>query len=79
MSVQCTVCDATFKYKKDLTIHTRLKHDKQANLQKFHCDQCDSKFLEKKSLNAHKKLKNTDNVLEFPCPVCGNIYSISGI
>ena len=63
---ECSLCDATFKYKKDLTVHTGLRHDKQANFQKFHCDQCDSKFIEKKSLNAHKKMKHTDNELEFP-------------
>ena len=63
-----------FKYKKDLTVHTLLKHDKQANLQKFHCDQCDSKFIEKKSLNAHKKMKHADNVLDFSSPVYGKIF-----
>ena len=71
---ECAVCDATFKYKKDLNVHTKLKHDKQAKLQKFKCEQCDSEFLEKKSLNAHMKIKHTENVVEFSCPICGKIF-----
>ena len=62
---ECSVCDARFKYKKDLTVHTRLKHDKHANLQKFHCDQCDSKFLENKSLNAHRRWRIQTMYLSF--------------
>ena len=72
---KCSVCDARFKYKKDLNSHVKLKHDKESKAKKFQCDQCTSISPEKKSLNAHKKMKHADKAIEFSCPICGKTFN----
>ena len=60
---KCNECGKTYKYKRDLNAHTRLKHEEAANLYK--CQQCDSKFKQKKLLNKHVKTQHGSE--EFPC------------
>ena len=60
---ECWVCDAAFKYKKDLTVHTRLKHVSKQTFRRFIVTNVIKSF--------YKKMKDTNNVFEFPCPSCG--------
>ena len=39
---KCQLCESTYKYKKDLNVHIRLKHE--GPKQKFQCDECPSNF-----------------------------------
>ena len=71
---KCDMCDSSYRYKKGLNEHKRLKHA-QTNDQHFQCNECSSRFQQKKSLAEHKKLKHSENKLQFPCPDCGKVFN----
>ena len=68
---KCNECGKTYKYRKDLNAHTRLKHEEEVKL--YECEQCDSKFKQRKLLNKHMKTLHGGE--EFPCPTCGKVFS----
>ena len=61
-SIECKMCEQTFKRFVDLEIHIKNDHDKQ-NL--FECDQCGKGFVLKWRLRKHTNLHNQTNAQ--PC------------
>ena len=72
---QCGICEASFKHKKHLNAHMRLKHEGTSGPCLFQCDVCSLSYSEAKNLKAHKKLKHSPNAITFPCPVCDKIFN----
>ena len=73
---QCDICEASFKHKKHLNAHVRLKHEGTSGSQSFQCDVCSLSYSEAKNLNVHKKLKYGSEVMNFPCPVCETDFDV---
>ena len=72
----CDMCDATFKYKKGLNAHVRLKHENTSGKpSSYTCDICPSVFKELKTLTSHKKLKHSESQEDFPCQICGKTFN----
>ena len=73
---KCSLCDSSYRYKKGLSAHMRLKHEQSTgNDETFKCNECASRYQQKKSLDEHKRLKHSDTKLEFPCPECGKVFN----
>ena len=71
---KCDMCDLSFKYKKGLNEHRRLKHELGTD-KHFQCDDCPSQSQQKKSLDEHKRLQHTDEKPQFPCPDRGKVFN----
>ena len=69
------MCNASFKYKKGLNEHIRLKHEGTSGAQTFKCDVCSLTYNQAKNLKAHKNLKHSSKPAEFACQVCGKIFN----
>ena len=73
---ECDMCDSSYRYKKDLNLHKRKKHEETVAAENnFPCDECSSIFKAKKTLNTHRNLKHSNSISEFPCPTCGKVYN----
>ena len=61
-SFDCGICERTFKYKSQLTIHSRI----HLGANPYKCDVCDKNFMLKSHLTTHKKFilkKSHTNVM----------------
>ena len=84
----CLECGSQFKYKKDLTRHTRSHNSKNT----FSCTQCDKSFSRKDHLNKHLHMHSfkcrictltfttqlelqTHNKIHLTCEKCGKIFN----
>ena len=70
---KCPDCDSTFVYKKNLTAHTRAKHENKAST--FECVECESKFSNKRTLVEHVKRKHGTQKAKYTCSVCGKEFN----
>ena len=76
--LKCDACGSTFKYKKGLNEHIRVKHEttsEPSTSKIFKCNQCSSVFTMQKNLTAHEKLKHSGVLDEFKCATCGKIFN----
>ena len=57
---KCKFCDSSYRYKKNLNAHMRLKHEQATENEdekNFQFDECASRYQEKRSLDEHKKTR----------------------
>ena len=67
---------STFRYKKNLNAHIRLKHEGSSrDTSNIRCNICSLTFTEEKNMRAHVKLKHTPEKELFNCPVCGKPFN----
>ncbi|XP_076288011.1 uncharacterized protein LOC143212765 isoform X13 [Lasioglossum baleicum] len=74
---QCEVCNATFRYRQGLRLHTKLHQPGYVPPQrKHHCELCNKRFSRKQVLLVHMRTHgNVGPQNEFTCPVCGKSVS----
>ena len=57
---KCEHCNLSYKQKKDLAYHVRLKHENVPSDPDFKCELCPLVYKNRKSLNSHVKLKHNE-------------------
>ncbi|XP_041652741.1 zinc finger protein 878-like [Cheilinus undulatus] len=68
---KCTKCHACFRFRGQLSIHT-----KQCNQSKIHCEKCGKKFLEQKKYDQHMCTHQKER--PHRCKVCGKGFITKG-
>ena len=53
-SIKCDECEKSFKYKKELEVHSRSIHMKDLK-KEFRCEKCDREFRFKEEVKKHER------------------------
>ena len=73
LTIECSLCDQTFRSTNNLQDHMKTQHSNEVQLLSQHCPSCDNKFTSCSELSNHIKVHHTPNS-SLRCNYCQEIF-----